>query len=917
MRNEPNRWQWAVIFALFSPSWAAARPAAGPSGTWIGQDGHDLVGHNAALAGNDCQDVHIALAGLPPRREIAYGSLKGFGGGEWQYQGGPGSWLAQIERKPGSSKADLYFDPDKAEDGRGFELHLRFDDGTTANFWIKGGKADPDLRMPKSALRAKWVGQDGQDRAGPGPSVGPDGLQDVHLVVENLSPKAELKALRIDAPGGARWQFGPNPEGIDNLELSRRPDAPAVADLYLQATRDPKGQSWAIEASYSDGKKDRAQLAAGAVDPARRMPAVALPTFLPAAISARWTGQDSEAPGDVRIALEKLPAGKAIVAAALGDSVRGTWAWKASDRIEFWSEPFGRPLTIRRLDKTRAELRFPPTRDETGATLTLRLVFDDGKGAVIPVPGGPCDPGRRSPDVISGATTAKPGDDLNDLANRFGTVRLAKGDHRLGHPLILPRPVKIVGEPGARLVFAQGTAEPPWSSAIKIHAGHTTLEGFAVRFEGPVRWAQGVDHGPAVVGTTDNQDQGPHDDPRAGITITRMDLESPPAATAWEEAPRLLRFVTASSGRIEGNLLKGGITELSGGPWTVVDNEHRGAMPGTFCFAAFAVHNTHDLVLRKNRARAVGPSGKTWRFLVMTGGGAGDVIEGNTVEGVGPRDDDKGPNANAPEIILTEAYSLHFEGKPANLSSDGLVLKIPNPQGDYARCGDAVAVLTGPNAGSWVRVAMAIDPTTYLLDEPLPARDEVISIATGFVGETYRDNTIDARGGTVAAPLVLVGNHFGTQVVGNRIFGGGEAFRITAAPTESPAPWGWSHAPFLGGRIEGNTIEDAARGATLTVEHSSSIRPNRGRVYLTATLKDNTFRWTAPFLARRDPKAAPLAGLTIGDGGSIDAGELVVVEHGTSAGGPSVSGAIQPLRVNAGLINERAILGGKAIVPKR
>ena len=106
----------AIILALLVSSMAAARPAAGPSGTWIGQDGHDLVGHNAALAGNDCQDVHIALSGLPPRREIAYGSLKGLGGGEWQYKGGPGSWLAQIERKPGSGKADLYFDP---RQGRG------------------------------------------------------------------------------------------------------------------------------------------------------------------------------------------------------------------------------------------------------------------------------------------------------------------------------------------------------------------------------------------------------------------------------------------------------------------------------------------------------------------------------------------------------------------------------------------------------------------------------------------------------------------------------------------------------------------------------------------------------------------------------------------------------------------------------
>ncbi len=896
---------WLLL--LLAPLSTAARGVE-PSGKWLGQDGHDLVGHSAALAGNDCQDVHIALSGLPPKREIAYGSLKGFGGGEWQYKGGPGSWLAQIERKPGASKADLYFDPDKAEDGRGFELHLRFDDGSTANFWIKGGKADPDLRMPKAALKAEWIGQDGQDRAGPGPSVGPDGVQDVHLIVENLSPKAETRTLRIEAPGRAVWQFGPNPEGHHNLELSRRADDPTKVDLYLHPDRDRKGQTWTVEASYSDGKNDRAQLVAGRADPSLRMKAVDPPKLAPNSIAAKWAGQEAGAPGEVRVTLEKLPANRPIVAAALADAVQGTWAFKESDRVDFRSEPFCRPLSIRRTHATKAEMRFPPTRDESGATMTLRLVFADGKSTVVRFPGGPCDPDRRSPKPAPTKTTAKPGDDLHDLANRFGTVRLVKGEYRLARPLVLNRPVAILGEPGATVVFAQGKDDAPWSAALKIHAGHTTLQGFAVRFAGPVRWAQGVDHGPAVLGTTDNQDPGPHDDPRADVAVVKMDLESPAAATAWEEAPRLIRFLTATCGRIEGNHLKGGITELGGGPWKVVDNDHRGAVPGTFGYAVFAVHRTHDLVLRKNRARRVGPSGKTWRFLVMTGGGTSDVVEENTVEGVGPRDDDKGPNANAPEIVLTESYRLHFEGKPASQSADGRILKIPTPQGDPAGCGDVAAVLTGPKAGTWVRIAQAFDPTTYLLDEPLPTGDEVLSIATGFVDETYRGNTIDARGGAVAAPLVLVGNHFGTKVLENRLFGGGEGFRITAAPTESPSPWGWSHAPFLGGRIEGNTIEDAGRGATLTVEHSPSIRPNRDRVYLSATLKDNTFRWKGGH--------PPEAGLVVGDPGALDPGELVVAEQGTRAEGPPGSGAIAALHIHAGLVNGRAILGGKPAGPK-
>src|SRR5262249_36010667 len=83
-----------------------------------------------------------------------------------------------------------------------------------------------------------------------------------------------------------------------------------------------------------------------------------------------------------------------------------------------------------------------------------------------------------------------------------------------------------------------------------------------------------------------------------------------------------------------------------------------------------------------------------------------------------------------------------------------------------------------------------------------------IALATGFVDEVFEGNTIDARGGRKAAGLVLVGNHFGTVVRRNHLLGGGNAWRITAAPTEVPRIWGWSHAPFLGGVIEDNTIED-------------------------------------------------------------------------------------------------------------
>ncbi len=444
--------------------------------------------------------------------------------------------------------------------------------------------------------------------------------------------------------------------------------------------------------------------------------------------------------------------------------------------------------------------------------MTLRLLDADGRQTIARIPGGPADPTLRAgPANASTTVLAQPGDDLNALAARFDLVRLSKGTYRLERPLILNQAVAIVGEPGATLLFAQPTAAPPWTAAIKIHDGRTRLEGFAVRFAGPVRWADNIDYGPAVIGTTDNHDPGSHG-LKAGLVFRKLDLESPPPSSRWEEAVRLIRLATAENGRIEDNTLRGGMVEFLGGPWRVTGNDYRGTIPGTFCFGVFSGHRTHDLTLVNNTARPVGRSGKTWRFLVLTVSGASDLIRDNRVSGIGPRDDDP-VHENAPEIILTEAYRLRFEGRPRAISGDGLVLVIPEPQGDPAEPGDAVAILEGPHAGTFRRIAQRIDRTTYLIDPatPLPRDVPALSLASGFVGERFEANTIDGRGGSVAAGFVLVGNHYGTALIRNHILGCGEAIRLTAAPTENPGPWGWSHAARL--RRSGSGQHDRRRPA--------------------------------------------------------------------------------------------------------
>jgi hypothetical protein len=549
--------------------------------------------------------------------------------------------------------------------------------------------------------------------------------------------------------------------------------------------------------------------------------------------------------------------------------------------------------------------------------MVLRLVFQDGASTLVRFRSGPCDPGRRAgPGPADTSTSARPGDNLQDLVNRFGKVTLSRGTYPLGRPLVLNRPVTLTAEPGATLQFTQAPSEPPWAAAIEIHAGHTTLDGFAVRFTGAVRWVPNLSFGPAVIRTLDG-DSVPNAR-KADVNLTRLDLQAPPAAGPgpWEDAVGLAALLGTAGGRIEQNLLRGGSIEFFGGPWTVKGNEFLGTLPGTASQAVFACHDPFDLVLKGNVARSVGPAGKTWRFLVLTGSGSNDRIEGNRVEGIGPRDNDTIPAANAPEIVLTEAYRLHFEGKPAAVSADGRIVQIPPPQGEPAHTGDALAILSGTQAGRWRRIAHAIDATTYVVDPPLPKGDYAISIATGFLNETFAGNTIDTRGGGAAANLVLVGNHFGTQIRNNHLLGAGEAYKLSAAPTEQPGPWGWSHAPFLGVVIEGNTIEDSLRGGTLDVEQSKAIKSSRGRVYLAATLEDNVGVWSEDFL-RAHPLAKPgdRMAFTVGHPESREAGESVVTESGTRLRVPPGVPYGVTMRVYAARFNGKAVRDRGIVLP--
>ena len=885
------------------------------SGTWLGQDGHDLVGYSSTPGGNGYQDIHIALSGIDPARTIVAADVEGLGGGQWLYNGPPSSWLADIVRAPGSTTADLYIEPYQQDSGRPYDVQLTYDDGTKVDVWVNGGPVDPNL--PVAALSASWLGSNGTDLVNPSPSVGPDGVADARIGLTGLSASSTIASVSVAGPNGLVWRSGLGSGGAWDMEVTPVAGDATRATLALAPPSNLAGQTLTVTVAYADGKSATATVVAGATNPSASLAAPAPFTLRSASgVSGAWIGQDGQdAAGDVHVAISGLPAGRTVVAADISDAAGGAWQYRANGQVAFAADPVSWSLDYRQgPGSTAADFFLPPSRDETGSTLTARLLLDDGSTLVTTIAGGAADLSQRSLRPAPTSVTAHPGDDLNALANAYGAVHLAAGTYALSRPLILNNPVTITADPGVTLLFSQAAGAAPWTAAIKIHAGNTTLDGFAVRFATTINWSTTVSYSPAVIGTTDDQDGPGFTDPMAALTLTHLDLQSPPAATSWEQAPSLLRLVSAAGGTVAGNTLKGGTTEVHGGPWTIVNNDYEGTVPGTYTFAAFAGHSTHDLVLAGNTAQPVGASGKTWRFLVLTQSGIGDTIQGNTVAGIGPQDDDTVPATNAPEIILAEAYQLHFEGNPSAISADGRTLQIPTPQGGAARTGDVVAILSGPDAGQYRRIAQAIDAQTYLMADPLPAGNYAISIATGFVDETYSGNTIDARGSSTAVPLVLAGTQFGTQVVGNTFLGGGSSFSIQATPTEAPVTWGWSHTPVLGLVVADNTLVDSASGGVLTIGQDPNARPDDGRVYMTATLKDNVVRWSASYLASLGSAGPPVA-FVVGASNAIAPADLILNQSGNSLDVPAGTVTAGAFRVNSATIGGQALAGQTIALP--
>jgi hypothetical protein len=919
------------------------------SASWIGQDGNDYVGTEllAPQRPNDYQDIHFRLTGMSGAA-VTRVYVQRQGGGAWVWESAGASNAFFRPDVGNATQGDLFLEPYFNDPtGRLYELiRVEYAGGGTQDTSVAAGAAvDPNKRMPTKMLGATFQSPSdpaAQDWTNPSIAVGPDGFKDFKLAVTNLSAGAEVAKMRLTAQTVPPkvWEFGTNEAGNWSAELLNRTGENTtlgtVADFFASSDANFSSVQFVLEVEYKgtnnnppglptperwtnrSGKKDTYTFTSGTVAANLAVPVTAEVNLLPAV--AHSTPQDAAYPGNSHVQLDGLPFGKTFAdvrSALLSNRHGANWRYVKSGQPAPYTDPYAAPMDMA-FNATTGIFDFPPVRDEIDSSLTLLLTFTDGKQAVARFAGASSDISLRAParGTAAEVNVTSAADLLAKLALQTPNIRLKAGTYTFSSPLALTYPVRITSDAGIVLTFAPSTSSSAWNSssgAIRVESGNVSLEGFQVRFQGNSGdWANGDR---AIIRTSGAG-------AKFGLSFRNLDLQGPAARpqtitnNQYEPAVKLMAFGGGDNGEVANNILKGGEIVLGNGPWKVVNNDYRGTVANTIAPSFLSVVSGHDLTISGNWLHNSGPSGINQRFLVYgnsdNGQSIGGLIENNRIEnGIGMPTfnfDSPGTHQNAPEMILQEMYVPRFEGKPSSISPDGYIVQISGRRGPAARPGDVVSILNGPYAGQWRMIAQPLGAERYLLDSPLPVGASYdIAIGRGYVNQVYRGNVIDLRGTRLDnVGLVLVGNNWGNQVVNNQFYGDShQALRIEAAPTQDwhdatePAPWGWTHQPLFGLKIEGNLFSDV--GLDLRVPHGGEIKSNGGRTYYTGTFAYNQIRWTT----------ATQPAVTIGQRGTpdyvranyawIDFGEIRLTTGGNWGKGPS--GAAPVVRVLAATLD--------------
>lgn len=934
---------------------------------WRGQDGSDYVGLDtqatwgASRNPNNYVDIRIHLTDLKGNASaVSHVKLGRLGGNEsWDYKVISGSTYQGNMVFIGTGySGDLFLEPQQADAaGTTYEnLTVEYNNGTPSDFLpflsnSSNANYTPAVAVNPNKLMASGISliplsQDDVDLTGPGPSVGPDGILDFGIQI-NLPTNASIHTATLTGPGSnpTRWQGGiemfdhffgyANPEGYWNAELV--PYSTSVYKFYGSPTASLSQATVNMELIYADpnraGKKDTAFVTMPTLSTTanKAYPSVASPTQTAATWGTQITTNGLDR-GFVPISLAAIPGHSYndVKSAMLTDEVGNVWVYKsAPNRPDF-------PFDLKFSDSTGI-FSFPPARDESDSTLTLQTFDASGNQLSLSrFSGGSCDADMRDDRVPSGttgqnATPDTPGQP-NNLAYlvsaNYQNIFLPDGTYTFFQPLVLNNSITITGGPNAVIRFVPSSTQAGWSSspgAIMLNKSGTTLSGFQI----DLVTAPDLDHW-LTGGAADHTVIFINEHTR-GTTLTNLTILAEPQDVrkalddpvnyAHQPINVIHGVAPDASGRISGNVIRGGPIKIKGGPWQVLNNDFQGPYAGMESVAAIGFAEGHDLLVEGNHVHLVDQTGVTAIDRLITTGGGGlhrtfhVTIQDNVFDGGAGQTTTPVLGGNHAEVIVLEGYGIVFEGVPGAISPDGMILEISKPQGSAAAASDVVAILTGPASGQWLTIAQRLPDAVqggisyqrYLLNSPLPLvaagqrPNYVVSITHGNVATAIQRNTIDLSTSRVQGAgdvgLKNGGHDFGMRVL-NNTFIGSNGIELTAYSSNKEDTGdiagmdGWTRLPAFDVRIDGNTFRDNDVAFNLFVGHGTKgsgnygHKSNAGRLYWQGSFTNNRIQWTGSVAPKAD---VGLPDFSHADHSWIDDGEMRLSLWGNSA-----SGALQP-----------------------
>ncbi len=442
-------------------------------------------------------------------------------------------------------------------------------------------------------VTVQWIGQDGTDLVGPNTSVGPDGVQDIHLHLTGLTTSGNptIQSIVITSPCGFEWEYnnGDLPSGWANAEFfypASDPSDESEGDLYINPIVDSNlnssgqllysstgtpitllnGDALNLTVNYllnGDSLTDTGSTTVeNLADRPLMMPATPTPANVQlGTMTVTNDGQGNNPYGQrgwVHLSVCGLT-GAAIYSATLSDQAGYTWYDPSHD-------PTGGHETLYVVEdtgNTSAELYFPPVRDETdcpsgvsvATDMTLRVTYASGTTApqyVTQFPGeawntmdlaNPLNQSQvNNPYVIpSNATNTVMANELiNALYNQgigdgeYDVIELpANATITLTQPLDIRHSVQIIGQNATLKFQASWPSSTP--GAIYLDPATSFSTDYLVDFEN-----FNIEFDPSFQNTwydPENEQNGPHAvlnlaDPNASpvyLELSGMSITSPPS----------------------------------------------------------------------------------------------------------------------------------------------------------------------------------------------------------------------------------------------------------------------------------------------------------------------------------------------------------------------------------------------------